>query len=182
MDKSIGFVEFQTVSSGITAADAMAKAADIDIIEAQTVCPGKYIVLFSGKLSAVNAAIEVGTKSCPSMLIDSFVLGNPEDSIFKALSGTSEIGEVESLGVMETFSVASIIVAADTAAKTAKIRLVEIRLAKGMCGKSYVLLTGELAAVQAALDAASKKAAEDGMLLDKSLIPNPDKKIWEKLI
>jgi microcompartment protein CcmL/EutN len=182
MDKSIGLVEFQTVSSGITAADAMAKAADIDIIEAQTVCPGKYIVLFSGKLSAVKAAIEVGTQKFSHALIDSFVLGNPEDTIFKALSGTTEIEGVEALGIIETFSVASIIVAADTAAKTAKIKLVEIRIAKGMCGKCYVLLTGELAAVEASLEAASKKAGEDGMLIEKSLIPNPDKKIWEKLI
>lgn len=180
--KSIGLVEFQTVASGITAADAMVKSADIEIIEAQTVCPGKYIVLFSGKLSAVNAALEVGVNMFPSYLIDSFVLGNPEDSIFKAIGGTSEVNEVEALGIIETFSAASIIVAADTAAKTAKIQLIEIRIAKGMCGKSYLLLTGELAAVDAAVEAACKKASESGMLLDKSIIPNPDRKLWEKLL
>lgn len=182
MDKSIGMVEFQTVASGITAADAMVKAADIDIIEAQTVCPGKYIMLFCGSLSAVNAALEVGTNNFASTLIDSFVLGNPDESIFKAISGTSEIGQVEALGIIETFSAASIIVAADTAAKTAKINLIEIRIAKGMCGKSYVLFTGELAAVNASIEASAKKASESGMLLAKSVIPNPDKKIWEKLM
>ena len=43
MSKAIGMIEYKTVSSGITATDMMVKTSDVDIIEAQTVCPGKYI-------------------------------------------------------------------------------------------------------------------------------------------
>lgn len=182
MDRSIGFVEYQTVTAGIMASDAMVKGADIEIMEAQTVCPGKYIVLFSGKLSAVKAAAEIGVEKFSENVIDSFVLGNPEQSIFQAISATSEVKEVEALGIIETFSAASIIVAADICAKTAQIKLIEIRLAKGMCGKCYVLLTGEFAAVEAAVEAACKNVSESGMLLSKAVIPNPDKKVWEKLL
>mgnify|MGYP000738976810 CR=1 FL=1 len=56
MSKAIGMIEFKTVSAGITAADAMVKTADVELLEAQTVCPGKYIALITGSLSAVNAA------------------------------------------------------------------------------------------------------------------------------
>ncbi|WP_026487277.1 BMC domain-containing protein [Caldanaerobius polysaccharolyticus] len=182
MDKAIGLVEYKSVATGITAADQMVKVADVEIIEAQTVCPGKYIVMICGKLSAVIAAVEKGEREFSEDVIDSFVLGNPHEAIFKALNGTSEINDVEALGIIETFSVASIIVAADAAAKAAKVNLIEIRVARGMCGKSYLLLTGELAAVQAAIDAGYKKASESGMLLNKTVIPNPDKKIWEKII
>ncbi len=43
MHTAIGMIEFKTVSAGITAADQMVKTADVEIVEAQTVCPGKYI-------------------------------------------------------------------------------------------------------------------------------------------
>ena len=58
MSKAIGMAEYQTVSTGIQAADLMVKTALVDIIEAQTVCPGKYIVIIKGDLSAVKAAVE----------------------------------------------------------------------------------------------------------------------------
>ncbi|MEG0216355.1 MAG: BMC domain-containing protein, partial [Hungatella sp.] len=53
MSRAIGMIEFKTVSTGITAADAMVKTANVEIIEAQTVCPGKYIAIVAGDLSAV---------------------------------------------------------------------------------------------------------------------------------
>lgn len=182
MDKALGFVEYSTVSAGITGADAMVKSAEVDILDARTVCPGKYIVMISGKLSAVTAAVEVGKTKFPENIIDSFILGNPEDSIFSAISGTAEISEVDALGIIETYSAASIIVAADIASKTAIVNLIEIRIARGMCGKSYVFMTGELAAVEASVEAACKTAGENGMLLAKSVIPNPDRKIWESIL
>lgn len=182
MDKAIGFVEYSTVPAGITAADKMVKTAEVDILQAQTVCPGKYIVLICGGLSAVKAAVESGTKEFETNVIDSFVLGNPHDSIYEAISGVVEPGTVKALGIMETFSAASIIVAADIAAKTAKVNLLEIRIARGMCGKSYLLITGEIAAVEASIEAACKKVGEDGMLLDSSIIANPDAKLWESIL
>lgn len=182
MDKAIGLVEYMNVSAGITAADKMVKSSEVDILEAQTVCPGKYIVLICGELSAVKAAIENGIHDFEENVIDSFILGNPHDSIFKGINGTAEINEKRALGIIETFSAASIIVAADVCAKTAKVDLIEIRIAKGMCGKSYLLLTGELAAVNASVEAGSQQVAKNGMLLSKSVIPNPDKKLWEKIL
>ena len=70
MSKAIGMIEFKTVSAGITAADAMVKTADVELLEAQTVCPGKYIALITGSLSAVNAAVEAAQKTRQEELID----------------------------------------------------------------------------------------------------------------
>lgn len=181
-DKAIGLVEYETVPSGITAADRMVKAAGVEIIEAQPVCPGKYVVMICGNLSAVNAAIEVGTKEFENKVIDSFILGNPHEGIFKAINGTSKVEGVEAIGIIETYSAASIIVAADTAAKTAKVNLIEVRIAKGMAGKSFLLFSGEMAAVKASVDAASSAVSKNGMLRDKAVIPKPDNKIWDKII
>ena len=182
MKKAIGMVEYKTVSSGMMAADRMVKTAEVDILEANTVCPGKYMVIISGELSAVKAAIDAAATHYPDTLIDSFVLGNPHESIFSALYGTAEIGEPNALGVLETFTAAAAIVAADVAAKTAQVDLVELRLARGMCGKSYLLLTGEIAAVQAAINKAQSGAGENGMFLDSAVIPHPDEKMWRSIL
>lgn len=182
MSKAIGVTEYKTVSMGITAADAMVKASEVDIVEAATVCPGKYIIVITGELSAVKAAIDVAKANYGLQLIGSFVLGNPDPGLFEAVYGTTDVKEINALGVLETFDVASMLVAADNAAKTADVRLIEVRLARGMCGKSYLLLTGEVAAVQAAIDRAVQTAEQEGMYLDSSVIARPDRKLISSLL
>ena len=182
MNKALGMVEYTTVSSGMQAADLIVKTADVEILEASTVCPGKYLVTFAGDISAVTAALEGCKKTYPARLIDSFVLGNPHEAIFPAIYGTTEVENPRALGVIETYSAASIIVAADVAAKTSLVDLIELRIAKGMCGKSYLILTGEIAAVSAAIEKAKEAVKDDGMFLDSSVIANPDPKLWEKIL
>ena len=182
MRKAIGMVEYKTVSSGMRAADRMVKTADVEILQADTVCPGKYMVLISGDLSAVRASVDAAIVLDAEQLIDSFVLGNPHESIFSALYGASDIESPNALGILETFSAAAAIVAADTAAKTALVELIELRLARGMCGKSYMLITGEVAAVAAAIEKAKVAAGDKGMFLDSSIIANPDDKLWETIL
>jgi len=182
MSKAIGMVEYITVSTGVVAADTMVKTADVEILEAQTVCPGKYIVIISGELSAVRAAVDASKALYEEKLIDSFVLGNPHESIFSAIYGATNLGDVDALGVLETYSAASIIVAADNAAKTAAVDLIELRIAKGMCGKSYMFITGSVSSVTAAVERAKSQMEDSGFFLDSSIIAKPDEKLWQTLI
>lgn len=182
MSKAIGMVEYKTVSTGLLVADIMLKTARVEIIEAQTVCPGKYIVLLRGDLSAINACIEVARTRYSEHLIDSFILGNPHESIFAAIYGATQIEKIDALGILETFSAASIIVAADEAAKTAQVELIELRIARGMCGKSYLLLTGEVAAVETAIAKAKTAVGENAMLLDSAIIANPDSELCKSIL
>lgn len=182
MSRAIGMAEYKTVSAGVLAADAMVKASEVDIVEAQTVCPGKYIVIITGGLSSVNAAVETARVQHSGQLINSFVLGNPHEAIFPAIYGTTDIEKISALGVMETYDAATIIVAADEAAKTAVVDLIELRIARGMCGKSYLMLTGEVAAVEAAIERAKTAAGKEGMFLDSVVIAHPDPKICRTIL
>ncbi len=182
MGKSLAMAEFTTVSTGIRAADMMIKTAEVKVIEAEVVCPGKYIVLIEGELSAVRASVDAVKTAFADKLIDSFVLGNPHESIFPAIYGSSEVEDKRALGVLETYSAASIILAADFAAKTSLVNLIELRIARGMCGKSYMLITGEVAAVEAAIEKAKAEVKDGAMFLDSSVIANPDEKLWETII
>ena len=184
MSKAIGMIEFKTVSAGVYATDIMVKTSDVDIIEAQTVCPGKYFSIITGDLSAVRAAVDSAKAVYPEQLIDSFVLGNPDESIFPAILGTTNVSlnDVNALGVLETFDASQIIVASDNIVKTSDVKLIEIRLARGMCGKSYAMFTGEVAAVEASIERAKQVVSESGMFLDSSVIARPDKKLIEKIL
>lgn len=180
--KAIGMVEYRTVATGIKAADLIVKTAEVELIQAQTVCPGKFIILFTGDLSAIKVSVDAAKKEYPESLIDSFVLGNPHDSLFKALNCTAEIEGIQALGVIETFTGASAIVAADHAAKTAQVNVFEIRVARGMCGKSYVLLSGTVAAVTESVESSVALIKEEGLMLDYAVIPNPSKDFVRTLI
>ncbi len=182
MNKAIGMVEYTTVSTGMQAADLIVKTANVEIIEASTVCPGKYLVTFSGNIAAVKAAIEGCKTQFPKKLIDSFILGSPHEDVLPAICGATEVSEVEALGVFETYSAAAAVVAADNAVKTSMVKLIEIRLARGMCGKSYVLITGEVAAVTAAIERAKNECADSGMYLDSAIIPRPSKDLWKNIL
>ena len=46
------------------------------------------------------------------------------------------------MGVMEFYTIAAAVVAADLAAKAADVHLMEVRLGLGIGGKSYVTLCG----------------------------------------
>ncbi|MDE7045561.1 MAG: BMC domain-containing protein, partial [Acetatifactor sp.] len=101
---------------------------------------------------------------------------------FPAIYGTTHIEKVSSLGVLETFDAASIIVAADVAAKTSEVELIELRVAKGMCGTSYVYLCGEVSAVDAAIAKSKAAVAESGMYLDSTVIAHPDDQIIKSIL
>ena len=182
MRRAIGMCELKTVSAGVSAADMMVKTAEVDILEAKVVCPGKYLVLIAGELSAVRASVDTVLAKYGDQLLDHFVLGNPHESLFGAIYGANEVGHPDALGVLETFSAAAAVVAADVAAKTAMVSLIELRLARGMCGKSYLFLTGSVSAVTAAIERAEKEVGQNGMLLDSSIIPNPAPQMWDSIL
>ena len=106
MSKAIGMIEFKTTATGITAADAMVKTSEVEIVEAQTVCPGKYIAIITGDLSAVKAAVDAAVTTYEDKCIDSFVLGNPHESLFPAMYGTTQIEGISALGILETYDAA----------------------------------------------------------------------------
>jgi len=177
--KALAMAEYSTITSGITALDIITKAAEVDVLAAQTICPGKFMILFCGEIGAVKASLEAARRTPHK--IDEFLLGSPHADIFAALKGTVALSENAALGLIETYSAAAAIKAADAAAKAAWVSLTDIRIAHGMCGKSTAMFTGEVAAVTAALEAAKTEASHKGKLLDAVLIPNPDKKMLEAM-
>lgn len=182
MNNAIGGVELSSVARGLETADAMLKTSAVGLLLSRTVCPGKYIVLVSGGTAEVNAAVAAGADKAAHALTDSFVIPNIHPDVLPAVSGTAVPGELEALGVIESFSVPALLEAADAAVKAAPVRLLEIRMAMALGGKAFVTLTGSVGAAEAAVAAGSASVAKKGLLVEKVVIPRPRRELLGEMI
>ncbi|HXG34722.1 MAG TPA: BMC domain-containing protein [Bryobacteraceae bacterium] len=179
---SIGLIELGSIAAGYEVTDAMLKAADVELLLARSICSGKYMVMVRGDVAAVEASVEAGSRAGNFSLVDRFVIPNVHESVFPALSGTARVEALEALGILESFSVASLIEGADAAAKAAAVRLIEIRLAMALGGKAFATLTGSVAAVRSAIEAGAQVIGRKGLLVNKVVIPQPRPELLSEMI
>lgn len=179
---AIGLIEIDSIARGVECADDMLKAANVELLMARAVCPGRYLAMIAGDVGAVQNSVDVGRKTAGEFIVDTFVIPNVHSKIFPALSCTTKITAIISLGIIETYSVASCITAADAAAKAAHVELIEIRCATGLAGKSFVTLTGDIGSVNAAVDAGIAAIEAGGLIHSHVVIPSPSKDLHKRLV
>jgi len=168
----LGMVEFSAIAVGIRASDAMVKAAPVELLESRPITPGKYMTLVTGSVAAVEASIQAGVENAgESNVIESFVLANLHEQVLPAITGVAPGPDVEAVGVIETTAAAAIVEAADAACKTAPVQLIALHLANHIGGKGYTTFTGQVADVEASVEAGARAAG--GHLVERVVIPNP---------
>ena len=171
--QAIGLIETSSIAKGFQIGDAVLKAANVEIIVNRTICPGKYMVLIGGSVDSVQASVEARVRMGAHTVVDHFVISSVHPAVFPAMSGVSHLPELKALGVIESFSVASTIEAADAAVKAAPVQLIALHLAMAIGGKAFVTLTGEVAAVQEAVNVGAAVVEKKGLLVEKVVIPSP---------
>lgn len=178
---AIGLIELTSIARGIVACDAMAKKAPVQVLRSQTICPGKYIVLIAGDEQSVKESLEAGVYYAGAYLVDRLIIPNLHPQVIPAIVATQPLAALDAVGIIETFTVAASIIAADAACKAAEITLIEIRLGTGLGGKAYVTLTGEQHMVEAAV-AGGIAAIDSGYLLRYEVIPAPHSDLSKALL
>lgn len=179
MGTAIGMIEVLSIARGIEVGDFMVKVAKVDLLRASTVCPGKYIVIISGATGDVKTAMEVGEKHGGEYVVDSLFIANIHPQLIPAINMTNPVESPGAVGVIEFYSVASAITAADIAAKAADITLIEVKTGYAIGGKGVVILTGDIGAVRVAVEAAEKNIE---LLTGTAIIPRPSPKLFETLL
>ena len=181
---AIGVVEVLSIPLGVLAGDQMLKTAEVALVAAQTACAGKYVVVVSGETAAVQSSVAAGETAAGAALVDSVLIPNIDERVVAAMGGACDVTDVQAVGVMETFSLTSAIQAADAAVKAAAVDLIEVRLGRGLGGKSFLVVTGEVAAVEAAMQAAEAGAGEesDRLIAGSVVIPAPHRDIIRALL
>lgn len=179
---SLGLIEMTSIAAGMQAADIMLKTSNVEMILSRTICSGKYMTLIGGEVAAVQTAVDAAVETINFGVIDHFVIPNVHPDIFPAIAGHTGVQLLESLGIIESFSVASLIEAADAAIKAASVKLIEVRLAMALGGKAFVTMTGEVAAVTAAVEAGAALVSEKGLLVNSVVIAQPRQELLNEMI
>lgn len=171
---ALGIVEVRSIARGYFTLDAMTKRAEISVIHAEPVSPGKFWIAVTGGEAEIFEAMEAGLDTAGDSRIDHTLLPGAHPAVLDAVArAVAPRTPGDAIGVLETATMAASVRAADAALKCADVTLVDLHLARGIGGKGYLVLTGSLSDVEAALDAAAS-CAGDSAVVGRELMANPD--------
>lgn len=86
---AIGMIETRGLTASIEAADAMLKAADVELVGTEKIGSGLITVIIKGEVGAVKAATESGQEAASRIgeLVAVHVIPRPHNDISKILPG-----------------------------------------------------------------------------------------------
>jgi microcompartment protein CcmL/EutN len=180
--QALGMIEFNSIAAGIEAADHMVKAARISPLFLKTICPGKFVAAVHGNVASVQSAVDAGMACARETVVDHFVIPNINPAVISAMTATITGILGPAIGVIETFSAPSAIVAADKAIKAADVIIAEIRIAMGLGGKAFCLLSGDIGSVEAAVEAGTETVKSSGLLVRSVVVPAMDSQVMRFIL
>ncbi len=179
---ALGMIETVGLVPMIEAADAAAKAAQIEIVHKLWIGAGYAIVLFRGDVAAVKAATDAGASNAAKIgkVIASHVIPSPHRSLSKPLpvgpiasngKASDDKTDGDALGFIETKGFSALVAASDAAVKAARTQCLGFQ----KVGSALVttVLQGDIAAVKASVDAGASEARRVGELVSVHVIPRP---------
>lgn len=185
---ALGIIELASIYKGYEVQDAILKATNVEKLVSRTICSGKYFILVRGDIADVEEATEISRETGGFAIVSAETIPNVDPRVFPAIAGCTlpQHGNGQegagALLIIETFSVASAIKAADYAVKEAELDVIRIHVAMAIGGKGLVILSGDIAALEAALVPAVEYCKREGMLAGYTLIRNPHKDVLKELI
>ncbi len=171
---AIALIEYSSIAAGTKATDALTKRAPITLLRSGSLQPGKYAVLFAGEVAAVEESYVTGLQVGGETLLDRVFLPDVHERVHGAILGSAVSWDGDTIGVIETSTLAATVQAADAGVKGANVTLLEIRLGDGLGGKGLAHFAGLQADVEAAIQIGSDAARADGRSIHTAIIPRID--------
>jgi microcompartment protein CcmL/EutN len=178
---ALAVIELDSIARGFVVADALLKRARVRVAMAEAVTPGKFVLLFGGQVAEVDESFRAGLEVGGAAVLDRLYLPQAAARLLAGLGGKFHEGEEESLGFVETHTVASALLCADTALKRAEVFLTRLHLARGIGGKGYFGLAGSLHMLEAALEGAAS-AVDANLLVTTEIIQRPHPELKGSLV
>lgn len=172
MNKAVGLLELASLADGYLVANEIKKNTMTRLWLADPICPGRFLLIISGDVASVRAAMEMAQAVVQDEILSEGMLASIDPGVLEALVSPKGLPAGKALGIVETLAIAPAILAADGAVKTAPVELVELRIAGGMGGKALVCFAGEVDAVEAALTQAWH-LVQPGALASSVLLASP---------
>jgi microcompartment protein CcmL/EutN len=184
---AVGIIELASIYKGFQVQDEVLKSSNVEKIIARTICSGKYFMVVRGDVANVENAIEVAKEVGGFSVVSAIAIPNIDPRVFPAIAGNTPIQidagkKIGALLIIETFSVASAIKAADYAVKEADLEIIRVHVAMAVGGKGYAVIAGDIGALEAAVKPAVEYIKQEGMLAGYVIIKNPHKELLRELI
>ena len=170
---AVALFEISSISRGYYLLDQLVKKAPVKILEAASVSPGKFFILINGDEASVGESHADLVVQAENSLIDEVLIPQLHEEVLPGLYSQNNFSVEDSLGIIEITTVASALISADCALKTANVHLVDFRMARGIGGKAYYFVTGTLDNVQAAIHEGCAILSDKGTLIRSDIIPRP---------
>lgn len=176
MSDAIGMVETVGLVGIVEAGDAMAKAANVQLLGWDKVGSGLVTVFCSGDVAAVKSAVDAGSTAAAKVgqVHSVHVIPRPHEelvAIIPARGEAAEGGAVRALGLIETRGATGVIEAADAMSKAADVDIIKVLEIGG--GYITVLVSGDVGSVQASVSAGSEACERVGEMVSQHVIPRP---------
>jgi len=162
MNDALALLELDSVALGLRTIDLMVKRAEVKVLEANLVEPGKFLILYSGPVAETQESRDAAVEFTGASLLNEMLIPHVHPDLLQGLYGNEEHlsgDEYDCLGVVETRMVCGALLACDRALKDADVRLAGIRLTGGLAGRAYFVIYGTQHDVDEGI-AVSVKAAE----------------------
>ena len=195
---SLGFIEAPFLSISAMLAQEAANAADIRILGFEATGNENILIRLAGDVSQVRAALEAAEKLAPSLGVASIITGtiarpaegfdpmihfpnanNPlyggRDQLlptdYPANPNPPANMKPQAIGILETQGLTAILEATDAMLKAADVKLV----GKEKIGAAFVtvVISGDVAAVSAAIDAGKQAVGSLGKVIAAHVIARP---------
>lgn len=177
--RALGMLETQGLAPLIEGADAMAKAADVEVAGWAFIGGALCHLVVRGDVAAVQAALSAGRSAAESVgpVYATLVLPQPIEGIGALLPPplAGEAAGTGALGVLETTGYVGTVVGSDAMVKAAEVEIE--RLCIGSGGRSIALVRGALDTVRAAVEAGAAAATQVGELNAARVISRPDPQV-----
>ena len=168
---TLGIVDSRSIAAGAEITDAMLKAAPVTLVRASVICAGRLLILVEGDREAVETALRAA-EGTGFHLAGKYAISPVSQQVQAALRRQPSPMGGRAMAVIECRNAADGIMAADTAVKKADVSLMRLVMGQGIGGKSYFVLTGDVAAVREAAQAAADALGKS--LQQMVVIPQPD--------
>ena len=168
---ALALVELDSIARGYRVVDAMVKRSPVEILEANLVEPGKYLVLFAGGVAEVEEAYAAALEVGQGHLVDTLLLPMVHASVVPGLRGAQDCEDPDTIGIVEASNVSAMLESCDRALKDADVALAGLRLTPALGGKAFFVVHGAQADVEAATEVATAVLVERKVQVE--VIPRP---------
>jgi len=180
---ALALVEVDAVASGLRTLDALVKRAEVHVLEANLVEPGRFLILFDGGVAEVEEAFDAALEQGGDAIVGRMKLPFAHPHLLRGLRGHENkagADALDTLGVIEGTAVAAVLEACDRSLKEADVTLTGVRVAGALGGRAFYVVHGAQHDVEAAIEAGTAVLERHDRLhrTERIARPHPDMVPW----